>query len=69
MEESSQDTPINKMKLKPSDQKKYFQVKAGENFKPGDLIHLIHDEYVRITEGNPLLKQKITVYSTVLRKN
>ena len=56
------------MKISEKKLKDYFKVKANEDFAVGDLIHLINDEYVKVLEENPLLKQKISIYSTVLRK-
>jgi hypothetical protein len=68
MQEKSQDTPINIVKLKPSNLKDYERVKTGSDFKVNDLVHLIDDEYVKISEGNIVLKQKVNQYNTVLRK-
>lgn len=68
MEENSQNKPVNIVKLKSNKLKLYSKVKSGEDFKIGDLVHLIDDEYIKISGDNILLKQKINQYNTVLRK-
>lgn len=68
MQDESQNAPVNIMKLKPSSLKNYEKVKAGSDFEVNDLVHLINDEYVKISEGSIVLKQKVNQYNTVLRK-
>lgn len=58
----------NILKISNKTRTKYAEVKEGEMFLVGDLVHLIDDEYVQVGNNNPLLKQKITKYSKVLRK-
>jgi hypothetical protein len=61
--------PVNIMELKEKDLKKYHQPKVGDNFQAGDLLHLIDDEYVVISKDNILMKQTISKYNKVYRKN
>lgn len=68
MKEKLQNSPINIVKIKESDLKKYTKIKEGQDFKINDLIHLIDDEYVKILDGNILLTQKVNKYNVVLRK-
>jgi hypothetical protein len=63
------DRPINIMELKEKDLQKYHQPKVGDNFQAGDLLHLVENEYVVISKDNKLLKQTITKYNKVYRKN
>lgn len=56
------------MKLKPSSLKNYEKVKAGSDFEANDLVHLINDEYVKVSEGSIVLKHKVNAYNTVYRK-
>lgn len=65
---NEEDRPINIMKISEKKIKDYFKVKENEFFQAGDLIHLIDDEYVKVLEGNPLLKTKVSIHSIVLRK-
>jgi hypothetical protein len=51
------------------DLKKYHQPKVGDNFQAGDLIHLVDDEYVIVSKDNILMKQTISKYNKVYRKN
>ena len=61
--------PINITELKEKDLQKYHQPKVGDNFQTGDLLHLVENEYVVISKDNRLLKQTITKYNKVYRKN
>jgi hypothetical protein len=63
------DKPINIIELKEKDLQKYHQPKVGDHFRAGDLIHLVENEYVIISKENILLKQAITKYNKVYRKN
>jgi len=60
--------PINMTKISLKQQNNYKQVKEGQDFLVGDLIHLVDDEYVKLNENNQLLNTKVTRYSKVLRK-
>jgi len=61
--------PVNTMKLKEKELKKYHHPKIGDNFLSGDLIHLLDDEYVVVSKDSILLKQQINKYNKVYRKN
>ena len=61
--------PINITELKEKDLPKYHQPKMGDNFQAGDLLHLVENEYVVISKESNLLKQTITKYNKVYRKN
>ena len=50
------------------DIKKYSLVKIGELFKKDDYVLLYDDQYVKIGDGNLLLKFKITKENSVYRK-
>lgn len=68
MEEKSQNNPVNIVKLTPKKLKDYSKVKPGEDFRVGDLVHLIDEEYIKLSDGNILLKHKVNQYNTVFRK-
>ncbi len=57
------------MELKEKDLQKYHHPKIGDHFQAGDLLHLVENEYVVISKDNKLLKQTITKYNKVYRKN
>jgi len=59
---------INIITLADKDIKKYSLVKVGDNFKKDDIILLYDDQYVKIAEGNKLLKYKVIKENTVYRK-
>ena len=63
-----QNRPINVKKIDASKLKKYTKLKAGSDYQPGDLVHLIHDEYVEISESSVILKDKVNQYVSVYRK-
>ena len=48
--------------------KKLSLVKVGDSFKKDDLILLYDDQYVKINEGNKLLKYKVLKENTVYRR-
>jgi hypothetical protein len=59
---------VNIFALSDKDIKKYSLVKIGELFKKDDYILLYDDQYVKIGDGNLLLKFKITKENFVYRK-
>ena len=61
--------PINITELKEKELPKYHQPKMGDSFQAGDLLHLVENEYVVISKESNLLKQTITKYNKVYRKN
>jgi hypothetical protein len=63
-----QNRPINVKKLDPAKLKKYTKLKVGSDYQPGDLVHLINDEYVEISKDNLILKEKVNQYVSVFRK-
>ena len=48
--------------------KKLSLVKVGDSFKKDDLVLLYDDQYVKIAEGNRLLKYKVLKENTVYRR-
>ncbi len=58
----------NVFTLSDKDIKKYSLVKIGELFKKDDYVLLYDDQYVKISDGNLLLKFKITKENSVYRK-
>ena len=59
---------VNVFTLSDKDIKKYSLVKIGELFKKDDYVLLYDDQYVKISDGNLLLKFKITKENFVYRK-
>jgi len=59
---------VNLITLTEKEIKKYCLVKIGELFKKDDYILLYDDQYVKIGDGNRLLKIKITKENSVYRK-
>ncbi len=59
---------VNIITLSDKDIKKYNLVKIGELFEKNDYILLYDDQYVKIGDGNLLLKFKITKENSVYRK-
>ena len=59
---------INVTTLTDKEIKKYSLVKTGDLFQKNDLILLYDDQYVKIAEGNRLLKYKVIKENTVYRK-
>jgi hypothetical protein len=59
---------INETTLTDKEIKKYSLVKTGDSFKKDDLILLYNDQYVKIAEGNKLLKYKVLKENTVYRR-
>ena len=59
---------VNVFTLSDKDIKKYSLVKIGELFKKDDYVLLYDDQYVKIGDGNRLLKIKITKENSVYRK-
>ena len=59
---------VNVFTLSDKDIKKYNLVKIGELFKKDDYVLLYDDQYVKISDGNLLLKFKITKENSVYRK-
>ena len=59
---------VNVFTLSDKDIKKYNLVKIGELFKKDDYVLLYDDQYVKIGDGNLLLKFKITKENSVYRK-
>ena len=59
---------VNIFTLSDKDIKKYSLVKIGELFKKDDYVLLYDDQYVKISDGNLLLKFKITKENSVYRK-
>jgi hypothetical protein len=59
---------VNIFTLSDKDIKKYSLVKIGELFKKDDYVLLYDDQYVKIGDGNLLLKFKITKENSVYRK-
>jgi len=59
---------VNVFTLSDKDIKKYNLVKIGELFKKDDYVLLYDDQYVKIGDGNLLLKFKITKENFVYRK-
>lgn len=59
---------INITTLTDKEIKKYSLVKVGDSFKKDDLILLYDDQYVKINEGNKLLKYKVLKENIVYRK-
>jgi hypothetical protein len=59
---------VNIFALSNKDIKKYSLVKIGELFKKDDYVLLYDDQYVKIGDGNLLLKFKITKENSVYRK-
>jgi len=59
---------VNIFTLSDKDIKKYSLVKIGELFEKNDYVLLYHDQYVKIGDGNLLLKFKITKENSVYRK-
>ena len=59
---------VNVFTLSDKDIKKYSLVKIGELFKKDDYVLLYDDQYVKIGDGNLLLKFKITKENSVYRK-
>ena len=56
------------MTLTDKEIKKYSLVKTGDLFQKNDFILLYDDQYVKIAEGNRLLKYKVIKENTVYRK-
>ena len=59
---------INMIKISAKEESNYKLVKEGQDFQIGDFIHLVDDEYVKLSEDNRLLKTKVSKYNKVLRK-
>ena len=59
---------INVTTLTDKEIKKYSLVKVGDSFKKDDLVLLYDDQYVKIAEGNRLLKYKVLKENTVYRR-
>jgi hypothetical protein len=59
---------VNVFTLSDKDIKKYSLVKIGELFKKDDYVLLYDDQYVKIGDGNLLLKFKIAKENFVYRK-
>ena len=59
---------VNIFALSNKDIKKYSLVKIGELFEKDDYVLLYDDQYVKIGDGNRLLKIKITKENSVYRK-
>jgi len=59
---------INATTLTDKEIKKYSLVKTGDSFKKDDFILLYDDQYVKIAEGNKLLKYKVLKENTVYRR-
>jgi hypothetical protein len=59
---------VNVTTLTDKEIKKYLPVKTGDSFKKDDLVLLYDDQYVKITEGNRLLKYKVLKENTVYRR-
>ena len=59
---------INVTTLTDKDIKKLSLVKVGDSFKKDDLVLLYDDQYVKIAEGNRLLKYKVLKENTVYRR-
>ena len=59
---------VNIICLSDKDIKKYSLVKTGDLFKKDDYVSLYDDQYVKIGEGNRLLKYKVLKENTVYRK-
>jgi hypothetical protein len=59
---------VNLITLTEKEIKKYNLVKIGELFEKNDYILLYDDQYVKIGDGNLLLKFKITKENFVYRK-
>ena len=59
---------VNLITLTEKEIKKYCLVKIGELFKKDDYVLLYDDQYVKIGDGNRLLKIKITKENSVYRK-
>jgi hypothetical protein len=59
---------INVTTLTDKEIKKYSLVKVGDSFKKDDLVLLYDDQYVKISEGNRLLKYKVLKENTVYRR-
>jgi len=59
---------INVTTLTDKDIKKFSLVKVGDSFKKDDLVLLYDDQYVKIAEGNRLLKYKVLKENTVYRR-
>jgi len=59
---------VNVFTLTDKEIKKYSLVKIGELFEKNDYILLYDDQYVKIGDGNLLLKFKITKENSVYRK-
>ena len=58
---------VNVFTLTDEEIKKYSVVKIGELFEKNDFILLYDDQYVKIGDGNRLLKMKITKENSVYR--
>ena len=58
---------VNVTTLTDKETKKYSLVKVGDSFKIDDLILLYDDQFVKINEGNKLLKYKVLKENTVYR--
>jgi len=59
---------VNITTLSEKDIKKHSLVKTGDLFEKDDYLLLYDDQYVKIGEGNKLLKHKIIKENTVYRK-
>ena len=59
---------VNVTTLTDKETKKYSLVKVGDSFKIDDLILLYDDQFVKINEGNKLLKYKVLKENTVYRR-
>jgi len=59
---------VNVFTLTDKEIKKYSLVKIGDLFKKDDYVLLYDDQYVKIGDGNLLLKFKITKENSVYRK-
>jgi hypothetical protein len=59
---------VNITTLSEKDIKKYSLVKIDDLFKKDDYILLYDDQYVKIGEGNRLLKYKVIKENTAYRK-
>ena len=59
---------VNVTTLSEKEIKKYSLVKIGDLFKKDDYLLLYDDQYVKIGDGNRLLKIKITKENSVYRK-
>jgi len=56
------------IKISVKEEPSYKLLKEGQDFQIGDFIHLVDDEYIKLSEDNKLLKTKVSKYNKVLRK-